>query len=580
VERPAQLSPDPDTSGGAAAIAAAAGAGVRTLFTLSGAHVFPLYDAAHRGAHPIPMIDVRHEASAVFAAEAVGKLTRTPGFAVVTAGPGVTNAVSPITQAYFSGAPLVVFGGRAPEASWGRGALQELDQAPILTSVTKASVTVREAAQVGSATAQAFATAAEAHRGPVFLEAGIDTLFLPVPDDGAPACSAPGSAGSAAPASAAPASAAPGSLATGAGAPGSRAGHGDLDQLAALIRIAERPIVVIGADVWADGAEREALVFAEQLDLPVVTNGMGRGIIPGGHPCCVSRARTRAFGECDLAIVIGTPLDFRLGYGAFGPVAAPAPVIHLADAPSQLAGHRPLAGSAAGGLGGILTSLTELIREPGAWRTWRRDLSEGARAAYEQDRDLLRADRDPIHPARIYGDLLPRLTPETIVIGDGGDFVSWAGRFVHPSRPGRWLDPGPFGCLGAGLGAAIGARVADPHAPIVLLLGDGAAGMSLMDLDTLVRHKLPVVIVLGNNSAWGLEKGPMQMIYGYDVLADLAPQTRYDQVVTALGGAGELITRPRDIGPALDRAFTSGVPYLLNVVTDPAIAYPRATTGL
>ena len=557
MERPAHLSPDPDTSGGAAAIAAAAGAGVRTLFTLSGAPVFPLYDAAHRGAHPIPMIDVRHEASAVFAAEAVGKLTRTPGFAVVTAGPGVTNAVSPITQAYFSGAPLVVFGGRAPEASWGRGALQELDQAPILTSVTKASVTIREAAQVGPATAQAFATAAEAHRGPVFLEAGIDTLFLPVPADPAEA----------------------GSAATG-GARATRAVHGDLDQLAALIRAAERPIVVIGADVWADGAEREALVFAEQLDLPVVTNGMGRGIIPGGHPCCVSRARTRAFGECDLAIVIGTPLDFRLGYGAFGPVAAPAPVIHLADAPSQLAGHRPLAGSAAGGLGGILTLLTELIREPGAWRTWRRDLSEGARAAYEQDRDLLRADRDPIHPARIYGDLLPRLTPETIVIGDGGDFVSWAGRFVHPSRPGRWLDPGPFGCLGAGLGAAIGARVADPHAPIVLLLGDGAAGMSLMDLDTLVRHKLPVVIVLGNNSAWGLEKGPMQMIYGYDVLADLAPQTRYDQVVTALGGAGELITRPRDIGPALDRAFTSGVPYLLNVVTDPAIAYPRATTGL
>ena len=557
MERPAHLSPDPDTSGGAAAIAAAAGAGVRTLFTLSGAHVFPLYDAAHRGAHPIPMIDVRHEASAVFAAEAVGKLTRTPGFAVVTAGPGVTNAVSPITQAYFSGAPLVVFGGRAPEASWGRGALQELDQAPILASVTKASVTIREAAQVGPATAQAFATAAEAHRGPVFLEAGIDTLFLPVPADPAEA----------------------GSAATG-GARATRAVHGDLDQLAALIRAAERPIVVIGADVWADGAEREALVFAEQLDLPVVTNGMGRGIIPGGHPCCVSRARTRAFGECDLTIVIGTPLDFRLGYGAFGPVAAPAPVIHLADAPSQLAGHRPLAGSAAGGLGGILTSLTELIREPGAWRTWRRDLSEGARAAYEQDRDLLRADRDPIHPARIYGDLLPRLTPETIVIGDGGDFVSWAGRFVHPSRAGRWLDPGPFGCLGAGLGAAIGARVADPHAPIVLLLGDGAAGMSLMDLDTLVRHKLPVVIVLGNNSAWGLEKGPMQMIYGYDVLADLAPQTRYDQVVTALGGAGELITRPRDIGPALDRAFTSGVPYLLNVVTDPAIAYPRATTGL
>jgi acetolactate synthase I/II/III large subunit len=166
------------------------------------------------------------------------------------------------------------------------------------------------------------------------------------------------------------------------------------------------------------------------------------------------------------------------------------------------------------------------------------------------------------------------------VIGDGGDFVSFAGKYVEPARPGGWLDPGPYGCLGTGLGYAIAARIARPSSQVVLLLGDGAAGFSLMDVDTLVRHRLPVVMVVGNNSGWGLEKHPMRMLYGYDVAAELGSQTRYDEVVRALGGAGELVTEPGDIGPALDRAFASGVPYLVNVITDPEVAYPRATTGI
>jgi acetolactate synthase-1/2/3 large subunit len=166
------------------------------------------------------------------------------------------------------------------------------------------------------------------------------------------------------------------------------------------------------------------------------------------------------------------------------------------------------------------------------------------------------------------------------VIGDGGDFVSFAGKYVEPKRPGGWLDPGPYGCLGAGLGASIAARLARPSSQVVLLLGDGAAGFSLMDVDTLVRHDLPVVMVMGNNSAWGLKKGPMQMIYGYDVAADLAQATRYDEVVRALGGAGETVTDPKEIGPAMDRAFAAGAPYLVNVITDVNAAYPRNTFGV
>jgi acetolactate synthase-1/2/3 large subunit len=254
--------------------------------------------------------------------------------------------------------------------------------------------------------------------------------------------------------------------------------------------------------------------------------------------------------------------------------------VHLADSPAQLATHVELAASAAGDLSTVLDGVLDGWTRAGrstAYDAWSSSLRDAAASAVDKDHDLLASDADPIHPARVYGELGGRLAGDAVVIGDGGDFVSYAGKYVEPKAPGGWLDPGPYGCLGTGLGYAIGARLARPASQVVLMLGDGAAGFSLMDVDTLVRHGLPVVMVMGNNGGWGLEKHPMRFLYGYDVAADLAPQTRYDQVVTALGGAGELVTAAADIGPALDRAFDSGVPYLVNVATDPEVAYPRST---
>jgi acetolactate synthase-1/2/3 large subunit len=263
--------------------------------------------------------------------------------------------------------------------------------------------------------------------------------------------------------------------------------------------------------------------------------------------------------------------------------SAPAQVVHIADSPGQVAGHASLAASVTGDLSaifdGLLAAMEQVVRRPD-WSPWVADLAGGVSAAITRDAALLAAEADPIHPARIYGELVPRLADDAVIIGDGGDFVSFAGKYIEPRRPGGWLDPGPYGCLGAGLGAAIAARLARPSAQVVLLLGDGAAGFSLMDVDTLVRHDLPVVMVMGNNSAWGLEKGPMQMLYGYDVIADLAPRTAYDEVVRALGGAGETVTDPREVGPALDRAFAAGVPYLVNVITDVEAVYPRSSFGV
>ena len=256
--------------------------------------------------------------------------------------------------------------------------------------------------------------------------------------------------------------------------------------------------------------------------------------------------------------------------------------MHVADSPGQVSSHAALADSVSGSLAAVLTGLAAALdrADRRSWKAWVEDLQATVKEAAARDAELLTAEADPIHPARIYGELLPRLADDAVVIGDGGDFVSFAGKYVEPQRPGGWLDPGPYGCLGAGLGSAIAARLARPSAQVALLLGDGAAGFSLMDVDTLVRHDLPVVMVMGNNSAWGLEKGPMQMIYGYDVAADLAQQTRYDEVVKALGGAGERVTDPKEIGPALDRAFAAGTPYLVNVITDVNAAYPRATFGI
>jgi len=501
--------------------------------------------AEHDG--PLRLVDTRHEQTAAFAAEATGKLTRRPGFAAVTAGPGVTNTVSAITSAWFNGSPMVVVGGRSPDHRWGQGALQELDQPPILAPVTKAAWTTHQAHEMRADADRAFAIAGSVHRGPVFLDVPMDVLFTPA-DAGAVVSSAP-------------------DLGT---APDPEV----ITNARAILDSAQRPVVVLGGDVWMGDAVESARAFIAERNLPVISNGMGRGVLPPGDSHLVTRARSAAFKEADVVIVIGTPVDFRLGYGVFGD--PPATVIHVVDAPSQRSSAATVACTVVGELNQSLAALTP---GPSADPAWVGTLRDRALAAIAADADVLHSASDPIHPARIYGELLPRLTDDTVVIGDGGDFVSFAGKFIEPARPGQWLDPGPYGCLGTGPGYALAAGFARPSAPLVLLLGDGAAGFSLMDVDSLVRHRIPVAIIVGNNAGWALEKHPMRFLYGYDVIADLAP-TRYDDIVTALGGGGETVTRPDEIGPALDRAMAAGQPYLVNVLTDPEIAYPRSTTGI
>ena len=300
---------------------------------------------------------------------------------------------------------------------------------------------------------------------------------------------------------------------------------------------------------------------------------MGRGTIPADHALAFSRARSIALREADLVLVAGTPLDFRLGFGRFGD----AQVVHLCDTPEGIGRHADLAASTGGDLATTFTALTDAVSATGRTTAWVARLRDEEQAKRAAEAGSLRDERSPIQPTRIYGELRARLDRDAIVIGDGGDFVSYAGKLIDSYEPGTFLDPGPYGCLGMGPGYALAAGLAHPDRQVVLLLGDGAAGFALGDFEALARHGVDVVAIVGNNGIWGLEKHPMRALFGYDVVAELRPGIRYDEAVCALGGNGECVADAEEIGPALDRAFATKGVTLLNVLTDPADAYPRSS---
>lgn len=528
---------------GQQAVAALRAFGTDTMFTLNGAHIWPFYEAARD--QGMRVIDTRHEQTATFAAEAYAKLTRRPGLAALTAGPGVTNGLSAIASAHTNGSPMVVLGGRAPQLRWGSGSLQEFDHLPIVSPVTKWAATVTDPTQAGTMVHHAARQALLPHRGPTFLDFPFD-IFGPSSGD-IPAVDE----------------------CVGLGVAPDFA---LVEQLARAIAAAERPAFIVGTDVYWDGAFEPLRAAAEALRVPCFFNGLGRGTMPADHELSFLRTRSLLKQRADLVVVLGTPLDFRLGFGSFGA----ARVAHVVDSESQRAKHVHVP-TVVGDSNMVLRAFADFTGDRRDHESWIAELRAAEDAARASDAILLASDAAPVRPSRIYGELARRLARDAVVICDGGDFASYAGKFVEVYEPGCWLDTGPFGCLGSGPGYAIAARAVRPSAQIVLLLGDGAAGFSLMDVDTMVRHRLPVVMVVGNNGMWGLEKHPMQMIYGWDMACDLQPGLRYDEVVTALGGAGETVTTAAEIGPALDRAFAAGVPYLVNVITDPADVYPRTS---
>jgi acetolactate synthase I/II/III large subunit len=523
--------------------------GVRKLFTLSGGHLFSIYDGCRT--EGIDIVDVRHEQTAAFAAEGWAKVTREPGVCALTAGPGVTNGMSAMASASLNHSPMLVLGGRAPAFRWGQGSLQEIDHVPFVAPLTRYAATADTTAEIPGLLDAAMRAAVTPHSGPAFVDFPLDQVF-----------------GEAAPE---PAGELPEPWA------GAGADPAEIERAAELLRGAERPVIMAGTGLYWGRGEQQLWALAEELHVPVFLNGLGRGCLPADHPLFFSRARGAALGKADVALVIGVPLDFRLGFGAA--FADDAHVVAIDVAPPERGHPRAVVAELYGALPATLDALKAGAAPSQSQVTAREDWSQTLRTIENERRGEEAADlrdpRAPLHPMRIYGELAQMLDRSAIVIGDGGDFVSYAGRVVDSYRPGCWLDPGPYGCLGSGPGYALAAKLAHPDRQVVLLLGDGAFGFAGMEFDTLARHGVAVVGVMGNNGIWALEKHPMEAIYGYSVAAELRPETRYDEVVAALGCHGELVRTPDELRPALERAFESGRPALVNVLTDPSVAYPR-----
>ncbi len=527
--------------------------GVEVVFTLSGGHIAGIYDGCLR--EGIRVVDTRHEQAAVHAAEGWAKTTRKPGVALLTAGPGVTDGVTGVANAYLAGSPILVIGGAAPLGFWDRGALQEMGQIDLLRPITKWARTVHETSRLSEYVGIAFRQMLSGKPGPTFLEmpmdvlnnfADTDTLF----DLGEPANYRAG----------------------GRTAPDPDA----VVQAAALLEKAQRPVIMAGTAVWWSDAAEPLRQLAERISAPVYLNGAGRGCLPPTHPLFFTSSRRKALEGADTILAIGTKMDFRLNHGQPPLIPAEANVLWFDLAAEDIGVNRGAAVGLVGDVGLSMRQVTEATKTI-ANEEWLTYIRNEEKRGLERDAAALNSDAVPMHPMRFCREIRDFIDEDTTVVGDGGDIVSYGGKVINVAKPGYWLDAGPMGCLGTGTGFAMAAQLARPGKKVLLLSGDGAFGLNGMEFESMARQKLPIVAIIGNDGAWGQIKHPQRAMIGHATAAELSPGIRYDKMVEALGGYGELVERPEDIRPALERAFASGLPACINVLIDPEKPYGRST---
>lgn len=517
--------------------------GIRHVFTLSGLHVAPIYAGCVE--EGIAIVDTRHEQAAAHAADAYARLTRGPGVAVVTAGPGVTDAVTGVANAFAANVPLLLLGGAAPTFNQSRGALQEMEQVDLFLRITKWADRVPSPELVPAYFAKAFRTMLTGRPGPVFLELAWDVLSNGVEDPVLPTRYR--------------------TLSRPAPDPAF------LGLAVRAIAEAKHPAAIAGASIWWDDAGAALRAFAEKAQVPVFLNGAARGALEPEHPCFFQHARKEALTEADVVLVVGTPLDFRLGYGdAFRPDAR---IIQIDSDPSEIGRNRGVEIGIHADSRLALEALERGLTGKADRGEWLRSLREREYRKVEKLAAHERDDATPIHHSRLAKELSDFANDggrDPIFVADGGNYVAMAAKTIRLQRPGRWLDPGPLGCLGVGAPFAIAAKLLHPDKPIFVVQGDGSFGLNGFDFETAVRFGLPMVIVVGNDAAWGQIRLPQVALFGPDKSPGtrLAP-TRYDQVVEAFGGWGELVTEPSQIRPALERALASGKVACVNVMLDP-----------
>ena len=531
-----------ETHGGKLAAKALKAAGVECVFTLSGGHVMGIYDGCID--EGIEVVDVRHEQAATHAADAWARLhPGKVGVAILTAGPGVTDGVTGVANAWRANSPILVFGGQGPFRHAGRGSLQEMDHVSLMRPVTKWSGACGETRRIAEYIELAVRTALSGIPGPSFLEIPMDVLHGTVDLD---AVQMPQFRDYRV-ASAAPAQ--------------------TLAEAAEIIAGARTPVVMAGTSLkWSEGGGALG-AFLDATAFPCYVNGMARGAINWDHPSFLSLTRSEALAAADVVILAGTPLDFRMKFGRAIP--ADARIVQLDLDETLIGQNRAAEVGLVGNLGANFEALLELFKSSGVSVDASAHLA--ALAAREAQLDEARnaelnSDEVPIDPLRLCREIADAVTDDMIVIGDGGDIVAQASKVIRVPRRGTWMDPGPLGTLGVGMPFALAAQKAHPDKRVLIVYGDGSFGLNGFEFDTAVRFGLPIVGVVGNDAAWGQMLRPQASLYGQDrVVATELNFTRYDKVVEAMGGHGEHVTEPGQIAPALQRAFDSGLPALVNV---------------
>ncbi|HYU58050.1 MAG TPA: thiamine pyrophosphate-binding protein [Actinomycetota bacterium] len=536
---------DKPRHGGHLVAQALANEGVTHLFTLSGGHIAPIYDGCVDLG--IRIVDHRHEQAAAHAADGWARVTGKTGVAAVTAGPGLTDAVTGIANAMYANAPVLVLSGKNPIIEFEMGSLQEMDQVTLVSSITKWAKTCYETRKLGDYVAAAFRHANAGRKGPVFLDIPLDVQFNAWP----PGVDVP------------------------TGYRTEARPLGDPDEVAGAVRLlaeAEHPIVFAGAGVRWSEANVELTALADALKAPVFLNSLGRGCLSPDHPYAFSAARRYALGRADVILALGVDWDFRLGFGQRG-FREDVKVIQVDVDATHVGRNRPVEVGIVGDPGKVIEQLLDAGAGTADESSWTRDVRDEEQRLQGEAEAGMNADAVPIHPQRFAREIRDFLDRDAIVVGDGGDIVGISASIIQAHAPGHWLDTGPFGCLGVGPSFAIAAKLARPDKQVAIVYGDGSFGLNAMEYESAIRQDIPFVGIIGNDGAWGQIKVAQEAMYGQGnaPAAGLSTATPYHKMVEGLGGYGELVTEPGELRPALQRAFDAGVPACLNVVIDPTL---------
>ena len=524
--------------------------GVEYVFTLNGGHIYNLYEGcADEG---IELIDFRHEQVAAHAAEGWAKVTGKPGVCIVTAGPGVTDAVTGIANAFQAPSPMIMVGGNAGIFDHLRGGLQDFDSATFLKPVAKFSEQVKRVERIPEYVSNAFRAATSGIPGPAYLEIPIDIVNGVTEEEDVKY---------------------PDRYRTE-----SRA-FGDpeyIQKVTDILKDAERPMVLAGSDIWWCDASAQLREFVEKINAPVFLNAMGRGSLHSDHPNLGSLGRRYGLVKSDAVVLIGTPIDFRLSYGEDRLFPQNPKLIEIMMDANKIGQNRAVDVGVVGDVGAIMDQVLKSLDDSNyqsKGTAWVEEVMTEDKALKEADVEMMESNSSPIHPMRLVKELRDALDEDATVIGDGGDIVTFAARVLNINKPGHWLDPGQFGCLGAGSGFAAAAQLARPGKQVCIVYGDGAFGLTGFDVESFVRFNLPIVCVLGNNGAWNQTTQGVLGRGGRALATFLSQDTDYAKIMEGMGGHSERVTDPNKIKPALERAFASGKPALLDVVIDPDISY-------